>query len=118
MFLAMVLCGPQSKKRGRLSAANFVELPGIEPDALPSNLASDLTVRFDSVQFSTARHLRFRFGVLRAARVTPVPGHRGSHRCGGPESMPPALYRNERREPPSRGAVEKLARPPGHRRID
>src|ERR1700722_15715787 len=118
MLLAMLMCGPQSKKRGRSSAAHFVELPGIEPDALPSNLASDLTVRFDSVQFSTARHLRFRFGVLGGSRVTPVPGPRGSPLCRWPESMPPALYRNERGEPPSRGAVEKLARPPGHRRID
>jgi hypothetical protein len=55
MLLAMLMCGPQSKKRGRSSAAHFVELPGIEPDALPSNLASDLTVRFDSVQFSSVQ---------------------------------------------------------------
>jgi hypothetical protein len=31
--------------------------------------------------------------------------------------MPPALYRDERREPPHRGAAEKLARPSGRRHI-
>ena len=29
----------------------------------------------------------------------------------------PALYRNDRREPPNRGAAEKLVRPSGRRRI-
>lgn len=81
------------KKTGQnllaLTSMSSVELPGIETDSLPGNLASDLTVRFDSVQFSTARYLRFRFGVLTASRVTPVPGHGGSHLCRWPESIRP-----------------------------
>jgi hypothetical protein len=57
-------------KKGRISAALLVELPGIEPDALPRLLAVALPVCSRSVRFSTARYLRFRFRVLTASRLT------------------------------------------------
>jgi hypothetical protein len=56
-------------KKGRISAALLVELPGIETDALPGNMAPDLPVRSISDQFSPARYLRFRFRALTASRV-------------------------------------------------
>jgi hypothetical protein len=46
--------------------APVVELPGIEPDALPSNMPSELPVRSVSVRFTTSGYLRFRFRVLTA----------------------------------------------------
>jgi hypothetical protein len=42
-----------------LILAFFVELPGIEPDALPGLLLSDLLVRYVSFRFSPVRYLRF-----------------------------------------------------------
>jgi hypothetical protein len=48
---------------------SVVELPGIEPASLPGNMPSELPVRSVSVQFSTARYLRFRFRVLTASRA-------------------------------------------------
>jgi len=51
-----------------LTSIFSVELPGIEPDALPGPLPSELPVRSDSVQFSTTRYLRFRPHVLTASR--------------------------------------------------
>lgn len=48
----------------------LVELPGIEPDALPGVLGFELPVRSISVQLSTARYLRFRFQVLTASMLT------------------------------------------------
>jgi hypothetical protein len=48
----------------------FVELPGIETDALPGNLVAQLPFRSISVQLSTARYLRFRFRVLTASMRT------------------------------------------------
>jgi hypothetical protein len=46
-----------------------VELPGIEADALPGSLPSELPAGSDSVQFSATRYLRFRFRVLTASRA-------------------------------------------------
>jgi hypothetical protein len=46
-----------------------VELPGIEPDALPGLLACELRFRYVSFQFSPARYLRFPSRVLTASRV-------------------------------------------------
>ena len=51
-----------------------VELPGIEPDALPGNLPPELPVRSISVQFSTSGYLRFRPGVLTASRAVTTRG--------------------------------------------
>lgn len=53
-----------------LTSSFSVELPGIEPDALPGNLGSELPVRSISAQFSTAHYLRFRFRVLTASMLT------------------------------------------------
>jgi hypothetical protein len=39
-----------------------VELPGIEPAALPGNMPPDLPLRSISVRFSPVRYLRFRLG--------------------------------------------------------
>jgi hypothetical protein len=52
-----------------LTSIFSVELPGIEPDALPGPLRSELPVGFDSVQFSATRYLQFRFRVLTASRA-------------------------------------------------
>jgi len=45
-----------------LTSIFCVELPGIEPDALPGLLASELRVRSVPVRFSPAHYLRFRLG--------------------------------------------------------
>jgi hypothetical protein len=47
----------------------LVELPGIEPDALPELLPSELPVRYVSFRFSSARYVRFRSRVMTASRV-------------------------------------------------
>jgi hypothetical protein len=47
----------------------LVELPGIETDALPGNIASELPARSVSVRLSPARYLRFRCRVLTASRA-------------------------------------------------
>ncbi len=46
-----------------------VELPGIETDALPGNMPSELRFRSVSVPFSPVRYLRFRSRVLTASRA-------------------------------------------------
>lgn len=51
-----------------LTSIFFVELPGIEPDALPGLLASELLFRYISFQFSTSRYLWIPFRVLTASR--------------------------------------------------
>jgi hypothetical protein len=38
-----------------------VELPGIEPAALPGLLQNELRFRYAWLRFTTARYLRFRF---------------------------------------------------------
>jgi hypothetical protein len=50
-----------------------VELPGIEPDALPGNMPSELLFRYVSVRYSPARYLRFRSRVLTASRAVNYP---------------------------------------------
>jgi hypothetical protein len=52
-----------------LTSIFSVELPGIEPDALPGNMPPDLPVRSISVLFSPARCLRIRFQALTASRM-------------------------------------------------
>jgi hypothetical protein len=47
----------------------LVELPGIEPAALPGKIASDLPVRSVSFRLSTSRYLQFRSRVLTSSRV-------------------------------------------------
>jgi hypothetical protein len=47
----------------------LLELPGIEPDALPGNMPSELQFRSVSFRFSPARYLRFRSRVLTASRA-------------------------------------------------
>jgi hypothetical protein len=44
-----------------LASIFSVELPGIEPDALPGLLPSELLFRYVSFRFVPARYLRFRF---------------------------------------------------------
>jgi hypothetical protein len=56
-----------------------VELPGIETDALPGNMRSELPVRFVSFRFGPARYLRFRSRVLTASRAV-------TYRCELPVS--------------------------------
>jgi len=48
----------------------LVELPGIETDALPGNMPSELRFRSVSVPFSPVRYLRFRSRVLTASRAS------------------------------------------------
>jgi hypothetical protein len=57
-----------SPELSALASYLSVELPGIETDALPGVLASDLPVRSISVQFSPARYLRLCLRVLTASR--------------------------------------------------
>src|SRR6516162_7810148 len=54
-------------------ASSFsVELPGIEPAALPGHMPSELRFRYVSVRFGPARYLRFRSRALTASRrITP-----------------------------------------------
>jgi hypothetical protein len=52
-----------------LTSAFSVELPGIEPDALPGNMLPELPVRSVSVRFSPALYLRVRSRVLTASRA-------------------------------------------------
>jgi hypothetical protein len=47
----------------------LVELPGIEPGALPRLLASKQTFRSVSFRFVPVKDLRFRSGVLTASRA-------------------------------------------------
>src|SRR5271163_3011103 len=62
-----------------LTSTFSVELPGIEPDALPGLLPSKLPVRYISVRFGPVRYLRFRSRVLTASRAVTylreLPGH-------------------------------------------
>jgi hypothetical protein len=51
-----------------LTSRSPVELPGIEPDALPGKMHPDLPGRYVSFQFSPVRYLRFRSRVLTASR--------------------------------------------------
>ena len=46
-----------------------VELPGIEPDALPGNMHSELHVRSISFRFNPSRYLRFCSRILTASRA-------------------------------------------------
>ena len=73
---------PAVKEKRPLTCGPLVELPGIETDTLPGNLASDLTVsfRFGPVQYSSLPALSFwgLDGVKGNARagtpgITPVP---------------------------------------------
>jgi hypothetical protein len=52
-----------------LAGRYSVELPGIEPAALPGNMPSELPVRSVSVRFSPAHYLRFRSRFLTASRA-------------------------------------------------
>jgi hypothetical protein len=45
---------------GPLTSTFSVELPGIEPAALPGQMPSEPQFRYISFQFSPAHHLRFR----------------------------------------------------------
>ena len=56
--------------RARDSGQNrsSVELPGIEPAALPGNMPFELRFRYVAFRFSPARYLRFRSRVLTASR--------------------------------------------------
>jgi len=47
----------------------LVELPGIEPAALPGLLPSELPVRYVSFRFNTARYLRIPIRVLTASKA-------------------------------------------------
>jgi hypothetical protein len=77
-------CAHKGSRPGRkyaLTSSLTVELPGIETDALPGNLASNLQFRYVSLQFSTSRYLRIRFRVLTASRALhnrPAYGSKGS----------------------------------------
>jgi hypothetical protein len=52
-----------------LTSIFFVELPGIEPDALPGLLLPEMPFRYVSFPFSPVRYLRFRSRVLTASRA-------------------------------------------------
>lgn len=51
-------------------ACSLVEPPGIEPDALPGILGSELQVRSVSIPLSTSRYLRLCFRVLTVSMLT------------------------------------------------
>jgi hypothetical protein len=57
----------KEKWPGRMVPASVfsVELPGIEPAALPGLLPPELPVCYISFPFSTSRYRRFRFGSWR-----------------------------------------------------
>jgi hypothetical protein len=57
----------------RLTSTFLVELPGIEPAALPGLLPSDLAFRYVPFQFIPVRYLRLRFRVLTASRAATYP---------------------------------------------
>lgn len=95
-----------------------MELPEIETDALPGLLRPELAIRSDSVQFSTARYLRFRSRALTASRAVTyrrelpasyVPGGRvirsgRGHRSVADLGWPrPSLRPEGRRGPPPAG---------------
>ena len=95
----------------------LVELPGIEPDALPGLLPSELPFRSVSFRFSPARYLRFRSRVLTASRAVTyrrklpasyVPGAGSSESGRGHRSVAdlgwprPSLRPEGRRGPPRR----------------
>jgi len=61
--------GSRRQSKG-LTSTFSVELPGIEPVALPGLLLPELPVRSDSAQFSTTRYLRFRSRALTASRAS------------------------------------------------
>jgi len=52
-----------------------VELPGIEPDALPGNMCSEMQVHSVSFRFVPARHLRFVLGSWRRQERSPTAGN-------------------------------------------
>jgi len=52
-----------------LTSIFSVELPGIEPAALPGNVVSEMPVGSASFPFSPVRYLRVRFRVLTASRA-------------------------------------------------
>jgi hypothetical protein len=56
-----------------------VELPGIEPDALPGKMHPDLPVRYFSFRFSPVRYLRSHSRVLTASRAVTYPIDLVSH---------------------------------------
>jgi len=77
-----------------------VELPGIEPDALPGNMLSELQFRYVSVQFGTARYLRFRFQVLTASRAVNAASWR-FHTPGGRKLTASATILSQTRRCPA-----------------
>jgi hypothetical protein len=80
----------------------LVELPGIEPAALPGIMPAELQIRYVSFRFSAVRYLRFRSRVLTPSRAVNPRDRlftgRGSfgqlplHRCGCCVSLQPLFY--------------------------
>jgi hypothetical protein len=85
------------------SAALLVELPGIEPDALPGNMRSELPVRSISFRFSPARYLRFRSRVLTASRgITNFPAHRVHGASADRHELPLPVFCGSLNDPTAR----------------
>jgi hypothetical protein len=57
-----------------LTSTFFVELPGIEPAALPGEMPLELALRYVSLRFSPSRYLRLRSRVLTASRAVSYRG--------------------------------------------
>jgi hypothetical protein len=85
-----------------------MELPGIEPDALPGNITSDLQVHSVSFRFNPARNLRFCFRVLTASPARPGTAD-ATVLTVCPECNSPAYLLNEHsvvlNRPPPRGHI-------------
>lgn len=74
---------------GRSRATLPVELPGIETDALPGIMPSQLAFRHISFPFGPAHFLRFRFRVLTASRA--IPGALCPDKTVGPRATNPKV---------------------------
>jgi hypothetical protein len=61
MLMKMLMEKETGQDSNVLSRSFSVELPGIEPAALPVLLAPELLVRYVSFPFSPARYMRLRF---------------------------------------------------------
>ena len=71
-----------------LTSTFSVELPGIEPDALPGLLSFQLQFRYVSFRFVTVRYLRLRSRVLTASRVGVLLAVRCGAALGGDVNVP------------------------------
>lgn len=107
-----VLGQPIRTQQGQTSMP--VELPGIEPEALPGLLESELRFRYVSFRFSPVRYLRFCFRVLTASRLISRKRERSLVRHGPAAARRAALWKLRfwPTDLPHRGIRGDLIQPP------